>query len=87
MDTKEIKLTAMESQLAQEFQALRANVTKYEMLAAIAKSKDEAWARMSTLETERKSDAIWAEIEAAVLRDCERRETERAEEANGSTAA
>lgn len=68
MDTKEIILTAMESRLVQEFQTLRAAVTKYEMLAAIAKSKDEAWKRATTLKAERKSDAIWAEIEAAVLR-------------------
>lgn len=87
MDTKEIILTAMESRLVQEFQTLRAAVTKYEMLAAIAKSKDEAWKRATTLKAERKSDAIWAEIEAAVLRDCERREAERAAEANGRKAA
>jgi hypothetical protein len=87
MDTKEIKLTAMESRLVKEFQTLRAAVTKNEMLAAIAKSRGDAWCKARTQATERKGDAIWAEIEAAVLRDCERREAEPAAEANGRKAA
>ncbi len=87
MDKRQIMVDHIKSQEALAFQTLRAAVTKYEMLAAIAKSKDEAWQRATTLEAERKSDAIWAEIEAAVRRDCERREAERAAESNERKAA